>query len=80
MELLAAVDEAHETLSGSATRRILEREYQHYGKREYERLAYRLADVRAELFIPNVREQSGVYWLYTHLSAILNIARRRSSA
>ncbi len=39
MELLAAVDEAHETLSGPATRRILEREYQHYGKREYQRLA-----------------------------------------
>ena len=39
IELLAAVDEAHETLSGPATRRILEREYQHYGKPEYERLA-----------------------------------------
>lgn len=39
MELLAKVDEAHEQLSGPATRRILEREYQDYGKREYERLA-----------------------------------------
>jgi transposase InsO family protein len=39
VELLAAVDEAHETLSGPATRRILEREYQQYQKREYERLA-----------------------------------------
>ena len=39
IELLAAVDEAHETLSGPATRRILEREYQQYGKPEYERLA-----------------------------------------
>ena len=29
LELLAAVDEAHDTLSGPATRRILEREYQH---------------------------------------------------
>lgn len=37
--LLAAVDEAHETLSGPATRKILEREYQHYQQREYERLA-----------------------------------------
>lgn len=37
--LLARVDEAHETLSGPATRHILEREYQVYGKREYERLA-----------------------------------------
>lgn len=39
IELLAAVDEAHETLSGPATKRILEREYQEYGKPEYERLA-----------------------------------------
>lgn len=39
IELLAAVDEAHETLSGPATRRILEREVQLYGKQEYVRLA-----------------------------------------
>jgi transposase len=39
IELLATVDEAHETLSGPATRRILQREYQHYGKPEFQRLA-----------------------------------------
>lgn len=39
IELLATVDEAHETLSGPATRRILQREYQDYGKPEYQRLA-----------------------------------------
>ena len=39
IELLAAVDEAHETLSGRATRRILEREFKLYGKPEYARLA-----------------------------------------
>ena len=39
IELLAVVDEAHETLSGPATRRILEREHQLYGKPEYARLA-----------------------------------------
>jgi transposase InsO family protein len=39
IELLATVDEAHETLSGPATRRILEREVQVYGKQEYARLA-----------------------------------------
>ena len=39
IELLASVDEAHETLSGPATRRILEREHQLYGKPEYARLA-----------------------------------------
>ena len=39
IELLASVDEAHETLSGPATQRILEREVQLYGKQEYARLA-----------------------------------------
>ena len=39
IELLAAVDEAHETLSGPATRRILNREYTLYGRPEYARLA-----------------------------------------
>jgi transposase InsO family protein len=39
IELLASVDEGHETLSGPATRRILEREVQVYGKQEYARLA-----------------------------------------
>lgn len=39
VELLARVDEAHETLSGPATRRILEREYRQFGQKEYQRLA-----------------------------------------
>jgi transposase InsO family protein len=39
VELLATVDEAHETLSGPATRRILQRAYQQYGQPEYQRLA-----------------------------------------
>jgi transposase InsO family protein len=39
IDLLASVDEAHETLSGPATRRILEREVALYGKQEYARLA-----------------------------------------
>jgi len=37
--LLASVDEAHETLSGPATRRILEREVELYGQQQYARLA-----------------------------------------
>jgi transposase InsO family protein len=37
--LLACVDEAHETLSGPATRRILQREFHEYGKSEFQRLA-----------------------------------------
>jgi transposase InsO family protein len=39
IELLAKMDEAHETLSGPATKKILEREFQHYQHAEYERLA-----------------------------------------
>lgn len=39
VSLLAAVDRAHERLSGPATRHILKREFDQYGKREYERLA-----------------------------------------
>jgi transposase InsO family protein len=39
IELLASVDEAHETLSGPATRRILEREHELYKRLEYARLA-----------------------------------------
>ena len=39
IELLASVDEAHETLSGPATRRILEREVEFYGRQQYARLA-----------------------------------------
>ena len=39
IELLACVDEAHETLSGPATRKILEREYGEFAHPEYERLA-----------------------------------------
>jgi hypothetical protein len=39
IELLASVDEAHETLSGPATRRILEREVELFGRQEYARLA-----------------------------------------
>jgi transposase InsO family protein len=37
--LLARVDEAHETLSGPATRRILQREFHEYGKAEFQPLA-----------------------------------------
>jgi hypothetical protein len=37
--LLAEVDRVHERLSGPATRHILQREYEQYGKKPYERLA-----------------------------------------
>ena len=37
--LLAEVDRAHERLSGPATRRILQREFEQFGHKEYEQLA-----------------------------------------
>jgi transposase InsO family protein len=39
IELLASVDEAHQTLSGPATRRILQREVELYDRQQYARLA-----------------------------------------
>ena len=39
VELLAGVDEAHETLSGPATQKILYREFYEYGDQRYQRLA-----------------------------------------
>jgi len=39
LEWLIEVDRAHQRLSGPATRRILEREWQVFGKKEYARLA-----------------------------------------
>jgi transposase InsO family protein len=38
LELLAQVDEAHQTLSGPATKKIMERELIQYGHSEYQRL------------------------------------------
>lgn len=39
LELLIEVDRAHQQLSGPATRRILPREWQVFGRREYAHLA-----------------------------------------
>jgi transposase len=39
LRLLVEVDRAHQWLSGPATRRILEREYQQFGQQEFQRLA-----------------------------------------
>jgi transposase InsO family protein len=76
VELLAAVDEAHDTLSGPATRRILERELREYGNREYERLAGISA---AHLY--NLRKQSRYRERRLHYSKTrptpVNIGERR---
>lgn len=62
VEVLARVDTAHQTLSGPATQRILQRAYYEFGESEYERLArlsaaqlYRLRQGR------HYREQRVVY-------------------
>jgi len=54
VELLAQVDEAHETLSGPATQKVLQREWYEFGDASYQRLArisvahlYRLRQSRA---------------------------------
>jgi transposase InsO family protein len=39
LALLAEVDRAHERLSGPATKRILEREYRQFGRKQFEHLA-----------------------------------------
>ena len=39
VELLASVDEAHETLSGPATRKLFQRAFYDFGDRRHERLA-----------------------------------------
>ena len=52
VELLAFVDEAHETLRRPATRRILERESTVFVRKEYERLAKLLV-----AYLYNLRKQ-----------------------
>jgi transposase InsO family protein len=69
IELLASVDQAHETLSGPATRRILEREVQVYGNQEYARLA---AISVAHLY--NLRKHA------RYRERLLNYARTRPTA
>jgi len=69
IELLASVDQAHETLSGPATRRILEREFQVYGNQEYARLA---AISVAHLY--NLRKHA------RYRERLLNYARTRPTA
>jgi len=77
IELLARVDEAHESLSGPATRRILQREFQEYGKAEFQRLAAisngHLYNLRRN---PRYRQQRKTYQK-TRPSAVAIGERRR---
>ena len=80
IELLARVDEAHESLSGPATRRILQREFQEYGKAEFQRLAAisngHLYNLRRN---PRYRQQRKNYQK-TRPSAVAIGERRRPDA
>ncbi|MGH8415389.1 MAG: integrase [Terriglobia bacterium] len=62
VRLLAEVDRAHERLSGPATRRILQREHQEFGKQEFARLAQisvsHLYNLRGSVAY---RKQAGVF-------------------
>ena len=75
--LLAAVDRAHQRLSGPATRHILQRAYEQYGDQKYERLAKisvaHLYNLRASA---RYRNQAAV-WEPTRPSAIAIGERRR---
>lgn len=75
--LLAEVDRVHERLSGPATRRILEREYEQFGDKRYERLAHisvsHLYNLRAS---PRYRNQAAVF-VPTRPSTIAIGERRR---
>jgi hypothetical protein len=77
VRLLAQVDRAHERLSGPATRRILAREYQTYGRREYVRLAEisvaHLYNLRQR---PDYRK-AAAYHESTHPAAVSIGERRR---
>ena len=77
VELLAAVDRAHERLSGPATCCILQREYQQFGKRGYARLANlsvaHLYNLRASA---RYRKHAAV-WVPTRASAIAIGERRK---
>jgi transposase InsO family protein len=75
--LLAGVDRVHERLSGPATRRILQREYEQFGNPQYERLAQisvsHLYNLRASA---RYRNQAAVFEL-TRPSVIAIGERRR---
>jgi transposase len=77
IELLATVDEAHDNLSGPATRRILEREYRQYGKCEFKRLATlsvsHLYNLRQQ---PRYRERR-LHYVKTRPTAVAIGERRR---
>lgn len=76
MELLAEVDEVHETLSGPATQKILYREYHEFGQSEYERLARISVAHLYNLRKSRTYRQRRVAYQHTKPTAV-NIGERR---
>jgi transposase InsO family protein len=77
VELLAVVDAAHERLSGPATRHILKREFEVYGKPEFEQLA-RLSN--GHLY--NLRRNPGYHLLHYEKTrpTVVQIGERKKPA
>jgi len=77
LELLVEVDRAHQRLSGPATRRILEREWQVFGRKEYARLAEISVAHLYNLRHSMVYRQRAAEFTRTNPSPILIGERRR---
>jgi hypothetical protein len=77
VELLASVDEAHDTLSGPATRHILKREFEVYGKAEFERLA---AISNGQLYNLRQSPRYGLRHYEKTRPALVQIGERRKPA
>jgi hypothetical protein len=77
VELLASVDEAHDTLSGPATRHILKREFEVYGKPEFERLA---AISNGQLYNLRQSPRYGLRHYEKTRPALVQIGERRKPA
>ena len=76
--LLAEVDRAHEGLNGPATRRIMQREYREFGRKECERLAGISASHIYNLRRSPVYRRKTVGFEHTKPSGVSTAERRRS--
>ena len=76
--LLAAVDRAHESLSGPAVRRILQREYRVFGKPEFQRLAQISASHVYNLRRAGAYRQQRVLLRHTRARQVAIVAANRT--
>jgi transposase InsO family protein len=76
IRLLAEVDRAHERLSGPATRRILQREHEEFGRKEFQRLAKLSVSHLYNLRRRTTYRKHAAVWEPTRPTAV-SIAERR---